>query len=631
MSGIVGIRRFDGRPVDPGLLAAMIAQLRHRGPDGEGRLIAGRIGFGHARLSIIDVAGPPQPMRSADGGALITLDGEVFNYQDLRRDLLAHGIALRTQGDAEVLLETLRLHGVAGLARVNGQFAFGYHDPATDDLWLARDRLGILPLYYAEAPGFVAFASEIKALLPALGAARLDDDAVEDYLTFRSVPPPRTLFAGVRKLPPGTVLRVGGDGRLREEVYWALPPEPSGAPLRGERAIAEVAAALERAVALRLVADVPVGACLGGGLDSSLVVALMKRLRHGDEVQTFSAGFADPRFDELPYARQASALIGTVHHEVMVAADDFRDLWSRLTWHRDGPIGEPADVAIYRIATVARRSVKVLLSGEGSDELFGGHPKYTVDRRLRALAALPAGLRVPLFRVLERHLPASQSRARIAARALTARTAAERMQTWFAPFTWYERAALRHGYGGLRDPGPWARARGDHLRRMLYGDCHGWLADNLLERGDRMSMAAGIEHRPPFLDHELVELAFRVDSGLKVRGGQGKRIVKEVAQRHLPRTIVDRRKLGFRVPLDEWFRGGLKDYAHDLLLGRGSFVAGYLARTGIERLLADHVSGRRNEASRLWTLLGFEVFCAGLRAGHAVSRSPVPAGAGRDP
>ena len=608
MCGIVGIRRFDGRPVDPALLRAMAAQLQHRGPDGDGFRIVRDVGFGHTRLSIIDLAGSPQPMTSASGPFHLTFNGEIFNYQQRRAELVAAGVPLRTHGDTEVLLETLRLHGLRGLDRMNGQFAFGLFDERANTLLLARDRLGILPLYYAEGPGFLAFASEIKALLPALGAPQLDDDAVEDYLTYRSVPPPNTLFKGVKKLAAGTALWVAADGKLRHETWWSLPAQLQGPMLTGDDALSAVNSALERAVAGRLVADVPVGAYLSGGLDSSLTVALMKKARQGGDVQTFAAGFNDPRFDELPYAKQVSDAVGTTHHEINVTATDFQQLWSKLSWHRDGPISEPADVAIFRIAQYARSTVKVLLSGEGSDEIFAGYPKYAYEPKLAPFAAVPAFLRVPLMRLAERALPGSKYRARQAARALTGRSTAERLQTWFAPFTWYERRALRTGYGSHRSLGQYERCQGDHLRRMLYVDCHTWLADNLLERGDRMSMAASIENRPPFLDHELVELAFRIDSSLKVKGSSGKWIVKEIARKHLPANIVDRKKVGFRVPLDEWFRGGLKDYVHDLLLGRDAFVSRYLQRSVVEAMLGDHMRGRRNEELRLWTLLGFEVW-----------------------
>jgi asparagine synthase (glutamine-hydrolysing) len=413
---------------------------------------------------------------------------------------------------------------------------------------------------------------------------------------------------------------------VREEVYWALPARLSAEPLTGDAAIQAVEKALQRAIELRLVADVPVGAYLSGGLDSSLTVALMKELRHGGEVETFSAGFDDPRFDELPYARQVSQALRTVHHEIMVSAKDFQEHWERLSWHRDGPISEPADVAVYQIARQARASVKVLLSGEGSDEIFAGYPKYAYERTLAPLAALvPAALRVPALRVAERSLSESRQRARIALRALASRSTAERIQSWFAPFTWYERRELRRGYGARRDPPQWERCEGDPLRRMLYVDCHTWLSDNLLERGDRMAMAASIESRPPFLDHELVELAFRVDSSMKIRGRSGKWIVKEIARSRLPASIVDRKKVGFRVPLDEWFRGGLKALAHDLLSGPDSFVRQYFDHGPIERMLADHERGRRNEEIRIWTLLGLEVwhraFFRGSDAGLAPART----------
>ena len=608
MCGIVGIVRFDGCASEDELLRRMTATLSHRGPDGDGVKMFGSVAFGHTRLSIIDLAGSPQPMTSQSGRYHITFNGEIFNYQKLRDELVHEGVPFRTHGDTEVLLEILRREGSAGISKLNGQFAFAFFDESNSELILARDRLGILPFYYHEGPGYIAFASEVKALLPVIGQLEIDDEAVEEYLTYRSVPPPRTLFRGIRKLPPGTLLKVRLDGTVRHEVYWSLPAKQESEMLTGEVALRAVDQKLREAVALRLVADVPVGAYLSGGLDSSLTVALMKELRGGGEVQTFAAGFSDPRFDELPYARQVSESVGTVHHEVMVSSSDFQDLWEPLSWHRDSPMSEPADIAIYKIAKQAGQEVKVLLSGEGSDEIFGGYAKYAFEPKLAPLANLPSALRVPIFRAIERALPESRNRARQAARALTARSTAERMQTWFGPFTWFERSALRSGYGRHLPPAQWGRAEGDHLRRMLYVDCHTWLADNLLERGDRMSMAASIENRPPFLDHELVELAFRIDSSMKIRGSSGKWIVKEIARKYLPANIIDRKKVGFKVPLDEWFRGGLKDYVYDLLLGPNSFVSTYFDRKMIEKMLSDHQNRRRNEELRLWTLMGLEVW-----------------------
>jgi asparagine synthase (glutamine-hydrolysing) len=608
MCGFVGLRRFDGKHVDEEDLRKMAAMIGHRGPDGVGFGIYGDVGFGHTRLAVIDPAGSQQPMSSASAACHITYNGEIFNYHHVRRGLEQQGVPLRTRGDTEVLLETLRMKSLAGLADLNGQFAFGYFDESSGELLLVRDRMGILPLYYHEGPGFIAFASEVKAILALIGDPGMDDDAVEDYLTYGSVPPPRTLFRGIRKLAPGTAFRIGRDGKIRTEVYWALPARCDEPVLDGDEAVRAVDRKLREAMELRLVADVPVGAYLSGGLDSSLTVALMKELREGGEVQTFAAGFSDPRFDELPFARQVSEALGTTHHEVMVSAGDFRDLWEKLSWHCDGPISQPADVAIYKIAKQARNQVKVLLSGEGSDEIFGGYPKYAYEPMLAPLTALPSSIRVPAFRAVQHMLPESLNRARQAARALTGRTTGERMQAWFGPFTWFERRSLRSGYGSFRDPGQWERAGGDHLRRMLYVDCHTWLSDNLLERGDRMSMAASIENRPPFLDHELVELAFRVSSGMKIRGLCGKWILKTIARRHLPANIVDRRKVGFKVPLDEWFRVGLKDYMNDLLLGPDSFVSSYFDRKAVSSIITSHLKHRRNEERRLWTLLGLEVW-----------------------
>ena len=622
MCGIVGIRRFDGQHVEVGDLRQMAAQLVHRGPDGIGFGVYGAVGFGHTRLSIIDLAGSAQPMSSGGGPCHITFNGEIFNYRQVRADLTRRGLEFRTQGDTEVLLETLRLKGIGGLADLNGQFAFGYHDERSGELVLARDRMGILPLYYHQTTGFLAFASEIKALLPVMRSPEIDEDAVEEYLTYGSVPPPRTLFRGVCKLTPGTALHIGRDGLLRHEVYWALPSSAQGGLLEVPAALREVERKLRDAVALRLVADVPVGVCLSGGLDSSLIVALMRELRVDGEVQTFAAGFSDPRYDELPHARRVSEALGTRHHEVMVSADDFRDFWETLTWHRDGPISQPADVAIYKIAKQAHAQVKVLLTGEGSDEIFGGYPKHAFDPIIAPLAKIPARLRVPAFRMAERLLPESRNRVRQAARALTARSGGERMQTWFGPFTWYERRALRPGYGSLRDPGQWQRATGDHLRRMLYVDCHTWLADNLLERADRMSMAAGIESRPPFLDHELVELAFQVPSRMKVHSLSGKWIIKEIARQRLSPNIVYRRKIGFKVPLDEWFRGELKEFMHDLLIGPDSFVSSYFDQRVIRNLLDDHLRRRRNEQHRLWTLLGLEVWHKTCLKGQPIRGEP---------
>lgn len=603
MCGIVGVMRFDGWPVSETLLRSMADQLSHRGPDAEGYWTAGSVGFGHRRLSIIDLASSAQPMATPDGLSHVCFNGEILNYRDLRRDL---DYPFRTDGDTETILAAHRVHGAEAVHRLDGQFAYAVHDARRGELILVRDRLGILPLYYVADARMIAFASEIKALLPVLPRGpEIDTASLDDYLALRSVPAPHTLFTGVRKLPAGHHLRIDVGGKTTVERYWSLP-SPTRRSVHPDDAVAEVATELERAVRAAMVADVPVGAYLSGGVDSSLIVALMSTLRGGAGVETFAAGFGDPRLDELRYARRVSELFGTRHHEVVLQPSDFIDLWPRLTWHRDAPMSEPSDFAVYRLAELARWQVKVVLSGEGSDELFAGYPKYRVASKLALLGRIPAALRVPAVEALQRWLPPSAARARVVLRTLAGATEKDRIRAWFAPFTDAERAELVGRWG--RHPRVAPTGGGDLVRRMLAADCASWLPDNLLERGDRMSMAASLELRPPFLDHRLVELAFALPSALKIRRGTTKWIVKEVACRYLPTEIVNRRKVGFRVPMDAWFRGGLKDLAWDLLSASDSLATTLMDRGAVRRLLERHRSGAANEEARIWPLLSLEIW-----------------------
>lgn len=600
MCGLAGIVNLDGAPAKPELLAAMAGRLEHRGPDDEGFWTRGAVGLAHKRLSIIDVAGSQQPMADAGGRVHVVFNGEILNYRELRSGL---SYPFRTSGDTEVLLAMYAKYGPGAVDRLRGQFAFAIHDSASRETHLFRDRLGILPLYYFADSSVFAFASELKALLPVIGSADVDEDSLHDYLAHRSVAAPYTLIKGVRKVPQGHHLVVGSDGTLRSSAYWRLPAHPETRVRSPRLAVQLVADSLTDAVRDALVADVPVGTYLSGGVDSSLISAMAAKERNGAELHTFSAGFGDTRLDETSWARTASGIIGSRHHEVLVTADDFAHNWARLSWHRDAPLSEPADVAVYRLAQTARDYVKVVLSGEGSDELFGGYPKHRFARTTRWVGPMPAST----LRFLERRLPANVTRLGTAMRALSEPTYAERIRGWFAPFTALERAALV-GRPPVRSVlAPYIDGRGDALSRMLYADAHTWLADNLLERGDRMSMAASLELRPPFLDHRLVELAFSLPSSVKVRGTT-KWVLKEVARRYLPSEIIDRPKVGFRVPLDEWFRGGLRDMAFDLLTGPSSFVGATLDPVAVSGLLNAHLSRERNEQPRIWTLVSLEVW-----------------------
>jgi asparagine synthase (glutamine-hydrolysing) len=624
MCGIVGIMRFDGEPVAAELLRAMAGRLPHRGPDAEGFWTAGAVGFGHRRLSIIDLAASVQPMATPDERLHLTFNGEILNYRELRTEL---SYPFRTAGDTETLLAAHAERGLGAVDALRGQFAYALHDQRSGDLLLVRDRLGILPLYYYIDGRFIAFASEIKALLPALpGPPQVDTASLDDYFALRSVPAPNTLFAGINKLPAGHWLRVSSSGIARVDRYWSIPAD-LGVETDPQRAVEAVGEALEQSVAAAMVADVPLGAYLSGGVDSSLIVAIMSKLRNGSHLHTFAAGFGDPRFDELGHARDVSEQLGTRHHEVIVSPNDFSDLWSTLSWHRDAPISEASDIAVFRLAQLARQHVTVVLSGEGSDELFGGYPKYRVAPKLAAAGRIPAGLRVPQVDTNQRWLPPPAARARIALRTLTGASEEEQIRTWFAPFTEPERRRLVGRWGCHRriaEP-----TSGDLVRRMLAADCASWLTDNLLERGDRMSMAASLELRPPFLDHHLVELAFSLPSSVKVRDGVTKWVVKQVARRYLPDSVVDRRKVGFTVPMDAWFREGLQDMAWDLLGASDSLASTLLDRATVRDLLNRHRSGVANEQARLWPLLSLEVWHRSFFGSPQPSPAPLVSPAAR--
>ena len=602
MCGIAGVRRNDGKVVDPETLAEMARRLRHRGPDDFGFWTSGPVGMAHTRLSVIDLLGSQQPMASADNRQHLVFNGEILNYRELRQEFR---YPFRTHGDTEVILAVHKLMGPSGVTRLRGQFAYAIFDSESRELHLFRDRLGILPLYYYWDTNIFAFASEVKALLPVIPSPSVDEHSLHDYLAHRAIPSPHTLVNGVRKLPPGHRLVIRPDGSHEMSTYWQLSPRPHPRAVSLNGAVDLVDQALKTSVHESLIADVPVGVYLSGGVDSSLLTA-MTRLELPDQIlHTFGANFGDERHDESSWSRKVAELNGTIHHEVAVRADDFLNNWATLSWHRDGPLSEPADVAVYLLAQLARAHVKVVLSGEGSDEIFGGYPKHKYATATRWLGALPSG---GLLGRIESALPARKSRLRIAIRALSENSYEERMRGWFAPFTVDERRRLLGGGSVRAAPEAYSRGRDDALRRMLYADTCVWLSDNLLERGDRMSMAASLETRPPFLDHRLVELAFDLPSQVKVRKRNSKWVLKQVARRYLPPDVVDRPKTGFTVPLDRWFRRGLRNMAFDLLTGPSSYVGQNFDRDIVKRLLDGHMRGDHNEEARIWTLLSLEVW-----------------------
>jgi asparagine synthase (glutamine-hydrolysing) len=549
-----------------------------------------------------------------DKAADITLvfNGEIYNFRQLRETLCALGYRFELDSDTEVLLRAYRQWGCSVVDHLRGMFAFAIWDAGRERLLLARDRFGEKPLFLHQRGGNLYFASEIKALLEVPGIdAAVDREAVWDYLAYRYVPGPGSLFKGIRKLMPGTVA-VWERGELRERRFWkssdgkALPVD---APASGDT-VGEFLNRLDEAVQLEMVSDVPYGAFLSGGIDSSTIVALMRR--HSDDVNTFSVGFGDADYSELPYAGEIAKQLGTSHHEIIVDERDLIDKLPDLVEFRDAPVAEPSDIPIYMLATEAAKSVKMVLTGEGSDELLGGYPKYRAERFAGAYQRLPCVVRERLLIPLTDALPYRFWRVKTAVTNLGIGDTRERYIRWFGALSAAERQALTarklsgngHNNGVQFDVEPGTSA----LRKLLYFDQMSWLPDNLLERADRMTMAASIEARVPFLDHKLAQFVSSLPDSQRVRGGTGKWILREAATQLLPKRIVKRPKVGFRVPVNDWFRGPTRDFLLDHLRCPTSKTRDYYDADTLNRILDEHVRGRHNHEKLLWSLLNLEIW-----------------------
>jgi asparagine synthase (glutamine-hydrolysing) len=614
MCGICGVYNFGtGEPADPVALKRATDAMTHRGPDDEGFHLDGPLGLGNRRLSIIDLPGGHQPMSNEDGSLWITFNGEVYNYGELRPDLLARGHQFRTHSDTETILHLYEEHDLAFLHHLRGMFALAIWDGRRRWLLLARDRLGVKPLFYRLEHGRLVFASELRALRELTGRrSEIEPQSVYDFFGFRYIPAPRTLYRGVEKLLPGNYLLADSKG-VQTHTYWDIPAEEEIS--RSTRDIAaEVVDHLRESVRLRLISDVPLGVFLSGGTDSSAVVAFMAELG-ARPLRTFSVGFEEPEFSELPYARAVARRFATEHQELVVRAEHLSDELPRLVAARDEPVAEPTDVALYLIARLASKSVKVVLAGEGGDELFAGYPKYAADRLSGLVSALPQ----EITRALIRWLPYRQRRARLALEALSISDEAERSATWFASFSREERESLfATEFLAQVDAAHPARVFESYLekvrdrsplKRMLYADLKVWLPDNLLLRGDLMTMAASIEERTPFLDHCLVELAARLPTRLLTRGFRTKALLKDALRPYIPEEALLRRKVGFTVPVGDWFRKQLKSFVADLVLSPEAKTRGYFNTNNTERYVREHFDGVRDRQKQLWALVNFELWC----------------------
>jgi asparagine synthase (glutamine-hydrolysing) len=620
MCGIAGFYNHrSGAPADRSLIGAMTGAIRHRGPDDDGFHVDGPLALGMRRLSIIDIAGGHQPIANEDGTVQLVFNGEIYNHRALRGDLESRGHQFRTRSDTEVIVHGYEEHGLGVLDRLNGMFGFALWDARARRLVLARDRLGIKPLYWTVTRDGLVFGSELKSLLlhPAIGRD-LDGDALRQYLAWEYIPSPRTPFTGVHKLPAATFLVIE-KGALRTEVYWRLREQPS---IRSEAEAEEgLRAHLERAVRLQMEADVPVGAFLSGGLDSSVLVATLCAVR-GGPVHTFSIGFGEEDFDETPFARQVAAALGTVHREEILVPD-CRDLLDEVSAFLDEPFADNSILPTFLLSRLARREVKVVLSGDGGDELFAGYDHYKAERLLEWYARVPAPARRAILGLLGNGVERRPTKRGGVRRRLRRLEEALSCPAFLAQARFMVRSAgaqrdglLAEGAGGSTDGWlePFAAVvrdspyRDDSLEHQQYLDLCTFLADDILVKTDRASMAASLEARVPYLDHELVEFAFRIPAGMKLRGLTGKWILRRAFRGRVPAAILRRRKSGFSVPIAAWLRHELRPIARDLLQPARLRRQGLFRPERVERLMDEHESATADHGRALWALLMFQMW-----------------------
>jgi asparagine synthase (glutamine-hydrolysing) len=639
MCGIAGIVASDALHADERARTIMMRDIiSHRGPDDAGLFADGQAALGHRRLSIVDLAAGHQPLANEDDSIWIVFNGEIYNHASIRPELESAGHRYRTRSDTETIVHAYEQWGDACVGRLRGMFAFAIWDAPRRRLLLARDRLGVKPLYWTMVAGRLLFASEIKSILQSgLVKAEADESKLPEQLSTRSLAGPDTLFKGIHRLMPGHVL-VFQDGGVQIRRYWDLPGRQDENPaekLSDAEAVRRFRELLEESVRIRLMADVPLGMFLSGGLDSSAIAAVMARMIDRP-LQTFSVAFSDRAFSELEYARQVSTAIGADAHEIVMNESDFFGALPRLIWHEDEPIAHTSSVPLYFVSQLAARHVKVVLTGEGSDELlagYGKYPRFVMNWNLgRAYAKMPAAIRNWIARNVVGHLPSTLNR--YASRSFLARPVTlealffdnfaamglERQRSLLSPALAAQISADR-AYGPSRAYFDAPDGRSTLLDRVLYSDIKTYLVE-LLMKQDQMSMAASIESRVPFLDHKLVEFASVLPDRLKLRGFKTKWILREAVREMVPPAILSRPKMGFPVPFGIWMRGPWNATARDVLLDSRSRHRGLIDAGGVERLLDAHAAGSTNGADAIWSLLNLELWYRTFIDGDAVQVLP---------
>jgi len=607
--------------VEQSALAGMSAQIVHRGPDEDGSYVDGNVALAIRRLRIIDVQSGQQPITNEDQNIWIVYNGEIYNHQQLREELESRGHRYRTRSDTETIVHLYEEYGPECVQRLRGMFAFAIWNRRTRRLFIARDRLGIKPLYYRFEGGTLLFGSEIKTILEYPGVKpEFNQGALAEYLAFGYIAGPETMFSGICKLLPGHTLEIGETGEMKISQYWDLTTSPDAIEHSRDYYVKGYRDLLEESVASHLMSDVPLGVFLSGGLDSSVVAALTQKIRR-EPIETFSVGYSEESFSELPYARQVADHLGSKHHEIRMSRQDFFDILPALVWHEDEPIAWPSSVSLYFVARLAKSRVTVVLTGEGSDETLGGYARYAwtlmnsgMDNVYRALTA--ARLR-KLLRSALRASPLSASMRRQLEHTFLLRDgeawSSFYFDNFYSAFSAEDQrdllASQAQGTAGdayANSLRYWNQSSGDLLHRMLYTDIKTYLVE-LLMKQDQMSMAASIESRVPFLDHQLVEFTADIPARYSIRGMDGKSILKSAAEDLLPRSVIYRKKMGFPTPWSRWL-GVQLDALEAMLLEPRTLNRGLFRKDAIECLFAEHRADRRDHGDRIWRLLNLEIW-----------------------
>ncbi len=615
MCGIAGFLNLEkGKPAEPALLGPMLRRIVHRGPDENGSLVDGELAMGMQRLSIIDLADGKQPIQNEDGRYSVVFNGEIYNYIELRNDLKKRGHTFRTNSDTEVIVHLFEEHGTNCVQHLRGMFGLAVWDHHQRELFIARDRLGIKPLYYSVQNGTLAFGSEVKSLLTLPWIeANIDHAALNEHLSLKYVPAPRTLFKDIASLPPGHMMSIR-DGQVDVQKYWDISFAEKLSFNSEAEAVDQLLEKLRDSVRLRLRSDVPFGAFLSGGLDSSVIVALMSE-QMDSPVNTFSAGFAGKDGqDELPYARQVAEKFGCNHHEVKVGAKEFLDFADKVMWHLEMPISDQATVATHMVAELARKHVKMVLTGEGGDELFAGYARYVGETHAGKFSWLPRPL-AAMIRGGVKRLPGLR-RQKIALHALLQNGEAARFSNWFPMFNGdTKRQVLSDRFKPMSTNV--VATFEEYLRncdatspveRMLYVDSKTWLPDYLLLRGDKLTMANSIEGRVPLLDHEVVEFASQLPAKWKLNGSTRKYLLKQAAAKLLPDEIINRKKQGFPIPIERWLKAEANEMMRDLLSPQALNQRALFDNDFVQQLMKQHESGFADRSSELWGLMSVELW-----------------------